>query len=438
MVIADLSHSLSSGYESGRQVLSRANVARPSVILVSPNVSEQMGGEAIKALQIYLELKHLGIHVHQITHDRVKAELDCNYPDMEVSYVKDTNLQRILCRIGPLAPSLNIIFQWRATRLAKQVLREYPESVIHFTSPVSPVLPYFRVFGACVVIGPINGNIHYPASFRSREPFSYRTRRWLHPILQFLHRHLIVGKRHADALLVAGGERTYESLRMCGCRDEQFIDSIDSGVLDRLDSNARISHAGTNLRFFQNGRLVQHKGSDLVIKALRKTRNPIEFDIIGRGPELGNLKTLTAALNLQDRVHFIEWIPDHSKVAETLRQYRALVFPSLAEANGIVVQEAMVQGLPVIALDWGGPSLLVTPESGVLIKPFSEEQVVSELANAMDLLAVDAQLAERMSIAGRKRARDCGYLWSGVIRNWISVYHQVYERRHRESHAALI
>lgn len=438
MVIANLSHSHSSGYEPQEQVLSRKNVSKPSVILVSPNVSEQMGGEAIKALQIYRELKHLGIHVHQITHDRVKAELECNYPDMEVSYVQDTNLQRILCRIGPLAPSLNIIFLWRATQLAKRVLKEYPESVIHFTSPVSPVLPYFRVFGASVVIGPINGNIHYPASFRSREPISYRTRRWLHPILQFLHRCLIVGKQHADALLVAGGERTYQSLRMCGCRDEQFIDSIDSGVLDRLDSNARISHAGKNLHFYQNGRLVQHKGSDLVIKALRKTRNPIEFDIIGRGPELGNLKALTVALNLQDRVHFIEWIPEHNKVAEMLRQYRALVFPSLAEANGIVVQEAMVQGLPVIALDWGGPSLLVTPESGVLIKPIGEEQVVNELANAMDLLAVDGELAERMSIAGRKRARDCGYLWSGLIRNWISVYHQVYERSHRESHAELI
>jgi glycosyltransferase involved in cell wall biosynthesis len=413
-----------------------SDTAELSVILVSPNVSEQMGGEAIKALQIYLELKRQGFRVHQITHDRVKAELDQNYPDMEVSYVKDTNLQKALYRIGLLAPSLNIIFLWRARGIAKQVLKKHPSSVIHFTSPVSPVLTFFRIPEACVVIGPINGNIHYPASFRSREPFSYRIRRWLHPILQFIHRHTITGKRHADALLVAGGERTYKSLRMCGCRDEQFVDSIDSGVLDHLGSNPRISHSGKNLRFFQNGRLVQHKGTDLVIKALKKTRNPIEFDIIGRGPELENLKALAAELNLQSRVHFIEWIPDHNKVAETLRKYRAFVFPSLAEANGIVVQEAMVQGLPVIALDWGGPSLLVTRESGVLIEPISEDHVVTELANAMDMLAEDGELAERMSIAGRKRSNECGYLWSGVIRNWVSVYQRAYAKRHGESHSA--
>ena len=400
-----------------------------SVILVSPNVSEQMGGEAIKALQIYLELKRQGVRVHQVTHDRVKPELDRKYPDMEVSYVKDSKLEQTIVGIGPLTPFLNPIFLWKATRLAKKALKQNPGSVIHFTSPVSPVLPYFRVREAAVVIGPLNGNIHYPPAFRARESSSYRWRRWLHPFLQFIQRHTITGKQHADALLVAGGDRTYESLRMCGCRDQQFVDSIDSGVLDRLYENPRITHSGKNLRYFQNGRLVRHKGTDLVIKALKQTINPIEFDIIGRGPALEGLKALTAELQLQDRVHFIEWIPDHSKVAETLRQYRAFVFPSLAEANGIVVQEAMVQGLPVIALNWGGPSLLVTPATGILIEPRGEEYVVSELAKAMDLLAEDGQLAEQMSIAGRQRALDDGYLWSGIIERWTPVYRRVQRSR---------
>ena len=70
------------------------------IILVSPNVSEQMGGEAIKALQIYLELKRQRIRVHQITHERVKPELDSKYPDMEVSYLSDTKLERASHRLG--------------------------------------------------------------------------------------------------------------------------------------------------------------------------------------------------------------------------------------------------------------------------------------------------------------------------------------------------
>jgi glycosyltransferase involved in cell wall biosynthesis len=344
---------------------------------------------------------------------------------MSVSYVSDTNIEKMLHRGKIFEQLLNMVFLHTAALQASNVFRQNPGAIIHFTSPVSPVLPYPSIRNAKVVIGPINGNIHYPPAFRHREKLSYKVRRWLHPAMQFIHRITFSGKRTASALLVAGGERTYESLRMAGCRQEQFVDSIDSGVLDRLYDRPRITHEGKNLRFFHNGRLVEHKGTDLIIRSLLKTRNRIELDIIGRGPELGRLRALAQELSLNDRVQFIEWVPDHSKLADMLRQYRAFVFPSLAEANGIVVQEAMVQGLPVIACNWGGPSLLVTPETGVLIDPISEDYVVEQLASSMDRLAEDGDLAESMSIQARSRAHSHGYLWSGVIRDWRKIYTKV-------------
>ncbi len=405
-----------------------------SFILVSPNVSEQMGGEAIKSLQICLELTRRGARVHQVTHERVKAELSRSFPGISVSYVKDTWLQKLAYRCGTLnplvgavisSPIIAIIFQRRAVRLVQAQLRDRPESIVHFTSPVSPVLPYFHIPGAKVIVGPINGNIHHPPSFRKRETIGYRTQRSLLPLLQFINRAFFKGKRQADILLVAGGERTRRSLLMAGCREKQFVDSIDSGVLDRLYDTPRITHSGRNLRFVHSGRLVSHKGTDLIIKSLKRSKNAIQLDIIGRGPELQKLKTLTRELSLEDRVKFIEWFADHRDLAAAQRRCRAFVFPSLAEANGIVVQEAMVMGLPVIALNWGGPSLLVTPETGILIEPISEEYTIEKLAEAMDRLAEDGELAERMSLAGRQRAVDGGFLWSSVIKDWTRHYRQL-------------
>jgi glycosyltransferase involved in cell wall biosynthesis len=404
-----------------------------SFILVSPNVSEQMGGEAIKALQIYLELVQRGARVQQVTHERVKAELTRNFPDMNVSYVKDTWLQKTAYRAGLLNPLLSVVsnpliliaFQWRAARLVKALLKDSPELIVHFTSPVSPVLPYFRIPGAKVVIGPINGNIHYPEGLRNRESITYRLQRRLHPFLQRINRMLFSGRRHADVLLVAGGERTRRSLLMAGCRAEQFVDSVDTGILDRLNEAPRVTHSGRNLRFVHNGRLVAHKGTDLIIKSLKRTKNAIALDIIGRGPELDKLRALTQELALQHRVSFIEWFADHGEVAAALRRYRAFVFPSLAEANGIVVQEAMTMGLPVIALNWGGPSLLVTEDTGILIEPRSEEYVIDRLAEAMDLLAENGDLAEKMSAAGRRRAVESGFLWSSMIRDWATHYRRL-------------
>jgi glycosyltransferase involved in cell wall biosynthesis len=405
-----------------------------SFILVSPNVSEQMGGEAIKSLQICLELTLRGARVHQVTHERVKAELSRSFPGISVSYVRDTWLQKLAYRCGTLNPLVGavisnpliaIIFQRRAVRLVQAQLRDRPESIVHFTSPVSPVLPYFHIPGAKVMVGPINGNIHHPPAFRKRETIGYRTQRSLLPFLQFINRVFFWGKRQADILLVAGGERTRQSLLMAGCREKQFADSIDSGVLDRLYDTPRITHSGRNLRFVHSGRLVSHKGTDLIIKSLKRTKNAIQLDIIGRGPELQKLKALTRDLSLDDRVKFIEWFADHRDLAAAQRRCRAFVFPSLAEANGIVVQEAMVMGLPVIALNWGGPSLLVTPETGILIEPVGEEYTIDKLAQAMDILAEDGELAERMSSASRQRAVDGGFLWSSVIRDWTRHYRQL-------------
>lgn len=399
------------------------------LILVAPNVAERMGGEAIRALQIHDELVRRGIDVHQVTHGRVRAEMDRTHPEMQVSYIEDDRLDLFLSRVPVLRWFMDVYFMWRASRVVRGLLRDRPGAIVHYTSPVSPVLPIFTIPGARVVVGPIDGNIHYPPAFAAQEGVGYKVRRLLHSWALLVQRLFFPGKRRADVILVAGGDRTYRSLLKAGCRPERLRDSLDSGIPNRLGDLPRITHHGQNLRFVHNGRLMPHKGADLIIKALARTRLPVELDVIGRGPERERLEAMTRALGLQDRVHFIDWFKDHAQLAESLRQYRAFVFPSLAEANGIVVQEAMMYGLPVICVAWGGPALLVTAECGIAIEPVSVEHVIDELARAMDRLAEDAALAERMSVAGRERALSKGFLWTDLIDDWLGVYKGVLDRK---------
>ena len=105
-----------------------------------------------------------------------------------------------------------------------------------------------------------------------------------------------------------------------------------------------------------------------------------------------------------------------------LAQARAFVFPSLAEANGIVVQEAMMTGLPVVALDWGGPAALLDADTGILIEPSSEEHVIETLAAAMVRLGSDADEAERLSKNARAAAEAAGFAWAELLASWIKIY----------------
>ena len=101
--------------------------------------------------------------------------------------------------------------------------------------------------------------------------------------------------------------------------------------------------------------------------------------------------------------------------------YRAFVAPSLAEANGISVQEAMMAGLPVICLKWGGPELLADAESAVLIEPRSHDQVVRDIAEAMAALATDPDRANRLASRARTIAEH-RFGWNSVASEWQAAY----------------
>jgi glycosyltransferase involved in cell wall biosynthesis len=405
--------------------MSFENRPTPPLILIAPNVSEVMGGESIMALQIYQTLADRGLDVHQITHSRNREELSRDFPGMSVSYVEDDKIDVLLYKIPFVRYLSTPYFMWRAARMAKARLAQQPNAIVHFTSPVSPVVPQFPIPGAPVIVGPLTGNIHHPPTFREREGFGDKIRWLLLGPSQWLHRLIGSGKQTADVVLVAGGERTRKSLLMAGCRSEQFRESLCCGIPDKLRDRPPIEHRGPNFRFVHNGRLVPHKGTDLAIKAVAKARNRVELDVIGRGPFKDDLVKLANDLGVQDRVHFLDRFKDHDALYEGLRKYRGFVFPSLAEAHGIVVQEAMMIGLPVICVDWGGPSLLVTPESGIAVPPDGEEAVVAGLADAMDRLGENGEFADSIARGGRKEAIDRGYSWTDVIDFWVSIYDEL-------------
>jgi alpha-maltose-1-phosphate synthase len=400
------------------------------IILIAPNVGEQMGGEAIKALQIFRALKEFHPDAIQITHERCRAEIADRLRLEHVYFVKDTAISLVLWRTVVLRNLLDYWFSRKAVELAESLAGDR-KAIIHQTEPNSPVS--LRAFSKrhVNVLGPINGNIYYPEMFRSHETLRARMRRILHMPLQALNRILFRGMPRADLILSAGGERTERSLYKRGCRPAQIKSTLDCGISKGLLARPRIRHEGRNMHFVHFGRLVFHKGTSLIIKSLPKTRHPIKLDVIGRGPELERCKRLANDLGVGHRVTFLDWYESHPALLDSLDRYRGVVLPSIEDANGIVVQESMALGLPPICLDWGGPQLLVRNNvSGYLVEPKSEDYVTSHLARSMDAIAEDGALAESMSKAGRETA--AGWVWEDVMRDWLAAYSTVSAKRDRQ------
>jgi glycosyltransferase involved in cell wall biosynthesis len=398
------------------------------IFLIAPNVGEQMGGEAIKALQIFQELKKVHRHTYQITHARNIPEVRDRLKLDDVFFVEDDRLMIALWRSKVFGFLINSVFSKRAVQLAERKARELGLAdrfvILHQTEPNSPVAPRSISRRHRNVFGPINGNIYYPAIFRAHEKLQARIRRVFHMPVQRLNRLLFSDLRKADLILCAGGDRTRVSLRAAGCPETAIRESLDCGIREELLQRPRVSHQGRNPRFLHFGRLVFHKGTALIIESLPKTRQRICLDVVGRGPELENCKQLTARLGLGDRVRFLGWYESHQDLFASFHDYRGVLLPSIEDANGIVVQEAMAAGLPPICLDWGGPQLLVDDGvNGFLIEPKSREHITDGIAARLDALAEDAALAESMSIAARAKAE--AWRWPRIIESWSTLYGQL-------------
>ncbi|MDP9090665.1 MAG: glycosyltransferase [Pseudomonadota bacterium] len=392
------------------------------LFLAAPNVSAQKGGEAIKALQIFEELQAVLGDVIQITHIRNQAELSKHPLSPQIEYLPDDWVDRLMFKSVVFRPFLTLWFSYRAVKRAEVLakLSGGTQIVIHQTEPNSPVHPRWTSRKFPNVFGPINGNIYYPKAFRQFESASAKLRRLFHFPLQYVNRMFSRGIANADLVLVAGGERTIDSLSAAGVSRAKIFETSDCGIPDAICRSDKPSVA-TKGRFIHFGRLVFHKGTALAIEAVAKAGSGVTLDIIGRGPELDRCKALVKSLEIEERVRFLDWYENREDLVASFENYCGMILPSIEDANGIVVQESMAAGLVPICLNWGGPQLLVEDSvSGFLVSPEPLVEIVPALAKCLKRLAEEPNLAAEMSANALQRAKQ--WSWSLLAKQWTAKY----------------
>jgi glycosyltransferase involved in cell wall biosynthesis len=131
------------------------------------------------------------------------------------------------------------------------------------------------------------------------------------------------------------------------------------------------------------GRMVRLKGVDRFLEAAaRVQKEGHEFSIllVGDGPEKGAFESLARKLELRD-ARFLAGQPP-ATMPRIYRDTDLLVFPTCGDVWGLVVNEAMWSGLPVIASVYAGcASELLPPEQ--TFDPFDIDQFAAILKRAI-------------------------------------------------------
>lgn len=122
---------------------------------------------------------------------------------------------------------------------------------------------------------------------------------------------------------------------------------------------ARPRRPSSEPSFLFIGRLDREKGVDLLLGAFARMPSPGRLHLAGVGPCRRDLEALARSLGLGDRVRFLGWL-EREAIDRELTTAWAVVVPSLwAEPLGMVAQEAIAAGVPVIASAAGGLSEIV-------------------------------------------------------------------------------
>ncbi len=217
------------------------------------------------------------------------------------------------------------------------------------------------------------------------------------PVLRLFHGGLIAGARHL------------EYYRFLGMKADWGRTGYDTVSVERVRamSGEALAPAGlphAERDFVVVARFVPKKNLSMALLGFAAFRNacpesPRRLILCGSGPLEAELRGLTGRLGIVEHVMFAGFLePD--AVARTLARGLALVLPSVEEQWGLVVNEAVALGIPVLCSDnVGARDRLV--RSGVNGFVFEPDNAVG-LGELMRLLSDDPGRWTAMSQACRQ------------------------------------
>jgi len=193
----------------------------------------------------------------------------------------------------------------------------------------------------------------------------------------------------------------------------RFRPDLDGSVI-----RERLGLQGQRVLAF-TGRLVPHKGVDVILRAMQELPPDVSLILVGHGPRLDELQRLARRLGVESRVRFCTGVTD-DELPLFLRAADLFVFPSQnrLEGFGLVVAEAMASGLPVIIADMPGVREVIEPgKEGLLVEPLIAHDLVARIQELLD----DPARRAAMGAAARKRAEE-RYSLEIVARQLLTVY----------------
>ncbi len=171
-----------------------------------------------------------------------------------------------------------------------------------------------------------------------------------------------------------------------------------------------------------SGRLTSWKGVDMMLRVvanLKQKYSDIVFEVLGDGPEMGNLKRLTLELGIEKNVHFYGRVTER-QTHEVFSRSTIFVLNTAYEGLSHAILNAMNVGIPVITTPVGGnPEIIENGINGILL-PYNGEKAWRE---AIVKLLEDRNLRAKFSRNAKITLEK--FKWSNLLKKTIEVFNEL-------------
>jgi len=239
---------------------------------------------------------------------------------------------------------------------------------------------------------------------------------------------LIAPSEPMRAVLSAYGVRTGIHVLPTGLAADRFR-AGDGGA---FRAQAGIAPARPLVTYI--GRVAHEKNIGFLVHMFRRVLAQVPealLVIAGEGPAREGLRAQVASLGLSAQVHFAGYLERDTALLDCYAAADVFVFASRTETQGLVLLEAMAQGVPVVSTAELGTRSILVPQSGALVVPEQEATFAAAVVRVLTQPGLRADLASR--------GRAYAHTWSSaaMARRLAALYQEVCAASHSEARAGV-
>ncbi|MCX7248469.1 MAG: glycosyltransferase [Burkholderiales bacterium] len=157
------------------------------------------------------------------------------------------------------------------------------------------------------------------------------------------------------------------------------------------------------------GRVAHEKNIDFLIRVVDQVRRQVEdvlFVIAGEGPARPSLEQEVRKRAMGENVRFIGYLDRHTELNSCYSAADIFIFASRTETQGLVLLEAMAQGVPLVSTAELGTRDVLQDGAGVWIA----QEELSDFSNNVVKMLANPKLRTELGAIGCNYAKE----WSAV------------------------